>query len=627
MPDARSDDESGSSGSRLIPADLSNQRTVALTRGPGSKRRGTPSVRRGRRCRPGSSPSSVAAVEVDRERGASEDRGGWRWRMDLGLARGQNERRGPSRADRVIARAARLDGDRVTPDLREATPGSAPSAERERRGSSDDLRPCQRARRVAAIKGRARRIHPASGSSATPVTSATASRAPSPSKSPVSPSASDAIGRRREVEAIERPAADALEEPGSHRAARTAPAVFRPGAAGTSWRRPPKQGLRGRRRSKNEDAAGGRRDTRCNPPARVTRRTRAGARSRVSSRRDTPRGAPERQAHGQHGAVRGNVQGRADVADRSRRFLLVVLLARSARAQEPAADPVQPPPPRASRSPRRRTRGRDYERAMTDYRATVAAAPVVSSYAAKAMTRAALLEAHAEGSWGPLRASSRRCDAIRGRRAIRGHRRARRERRRLPDGPTRSEARMLLRGGLRRLGSMTAPTARRRCEESSRDPRTDGLHATRGGQRASVTAMLDDGDMDAAQVTAAELGRTRSDARMAQRVTELVRRGRVHASRRIADLALFVLLATIALRARGFTQRHSSSARRAPADRAAHARVRRLCGARRRAPRVRRYETGNAEPFPRARGRAAVPGRDRREGLERGGVDGDDRLP
>ena len=76
------------------------------------------------------------------------------------------------------------------------------------------------------------------------------------------------------------------------------------------------------------------------------------------------------------------------------------------------------------------------------------------------------------------------------------------------------------------------------------DPRADGL-LRREAAAELMTALIDDGDLATAQATVTALGRT-VDASMGQRVSELIRRRRVHIAS-VADLTIFALLVGVAI--------------------------------------------------------------------------------
>jgi hypothetical protein len=184
----------------------------------------------------------------------------------------------------------------------------------------------------------------------------------------------------------------------------------------------------------------------------------------------------------------------------------------------------------------------DYAHAVDDYRAAVATLPSFR-YAAKAMTRAALLQAHSEGGFLPfaqLESVRRDPAASSDPRAIDALAASADS---FPPGETRGEARMLC------AEAYISRLARRADGEAALrkvvdDPRADGL-LRREAANLLITALIDDGDLSAAQTTVVALGRT-LDARMGQRVTELVRRRRVHIAA-VIDLALFALLAGVAI--------------------------------------------------------------------------------
>jgi len=184
----------------------------------------------------------------------------------------------------------------------------------------------------------------------------------------------------------------------------------------------------------------------------------------------------------------------------------------------------------------------DYALASARYRAAVAMLPSYR-FAGKAITRAAMLEAHAEGSYAPyaqLEAVRRDPKASSDPSAIDALAVAADA---FPPGPTRGEARMLC------AEAYIARLHRRADGETELrkvidDARADGL-LRREAAGELVTALIDDGDLETARATVASLGQT-LDPRMAQKVTELLRRRRVHLAS-IADLILFALLAGLAI--------------------------------------------------------------------------------
>ncbi len=184
----------------------------------------------------------------------------------------------------------------------------------------------------------------------------------------------------------------------------------------------------------------------------------------------------------------------------------------------------------------------DYGAAARRYRAAVAKLPSFR-YAAKANTRAALLEAHAEGGWGPfarLEAVRHDPNASNDPSAIDALAAAADS---FPPGPTRGEARMLC------AEAYVSRLHRRADGEATLrkvvdDPLVDGLVRREAGTEL-VTALIDDGDLATAADTARALGRL-VDAKIGARVTELLRRRRAHFAA-IGDLALFALLAGLAI--------------------------------------------------------------------------------
>jgi hypothetical protein len=184
----------------------------------------------------------------------------------------------------------------------------------------------------------------------------------------------------------------------------------------------------------------------------------------------------------------------------------------------------------------------DYANAAPHYRAAVAKLPSFR-YAAKAVTRAALLEAHAEGDWAPYRllesvrhdpnvsndpgaidALAAKADAF-------------------PPGPTRGEARMLCAEAyINRFHRRADGEAALR--EVASDPSADGLLRQEAAGQL-VGALLADGDLAGAQATANALGPA-VEKRIMLRVRELVRRRKAHVAS-IVDLALFGLLLVVAV--------------------------------------------------------------------------------
>jgi hypothetical protein len=260
------------------------------------------------------------------------------------------------------------------------------------------------------------------------------------------------------------------------------------------------------------------------------------------------------------------------------------------QAQDEPADPAARASARYALAEAEDARG-DYGRAVIDYRAAVAALPSFR-YAAKAMMRAALLDAHSEGNWVPfaqLEAVRRDPSASNDPKAIAALAASADD---FPPGPTRSEARMLCAeaymGRLHRRAD--GEVVLRKVVD---DPKTDGL-LRREAAIQLVNGMIDDGDLAAAQTTALELGRT-LDVTVAQKVTERLRRSRVHLAS-IVDLVLFVLLAGVAIgrtAARGAIAEVGGALRQMlPFALAFGAYVALMGGVL-----ASTYETGNAEPF------------------------------
>jgi hypothetical protein len=233
----------------------------------------------------------------------------------------------------------------------------------------------------------------------------------------------------------------------------------------------------------------------------------------------------------------------------------------------------------------------DYAHAAPHYRAAVAKLPSFR-YAAKAVTRAALLEAHSEGSWAPyarLEAVRRDPKASSDPGAIDALSAAADG---FPPGPTRSEAWMLC------AEAYVARLHRRADGEASLrkvidDPGADGL-LRREAATELVAALIDDGDLAAARTAVTTLGRL-VDPSMGERVLELIRRRRVHLAS-VADLTLFVLLAAVAIAraaAHGALGAVGLALRKTlPLGVAFAAYVALVGGAL-----ASGYETGNAEPF------------------------------
>ncbi len=184
----------------------------------------------------------------------------------------------------------------------------------------------------------------------------------------------------------------------------------------------------------------------------------------------------------------------------------------------------------------------DYASAAQHYRGAVDRLPSFR-YAAKATTRAALLEAHAEGSWAPyarLEAVRRDPKAASDPAAIDALSAAADT---FPPGPTRGEARML-------CGEAYVARLHRRAdgEASLRkvldDPLADGL-LRRQAASELVGALIDDGDLAGARATVLALGPT-IDTKLGQRVAALSRRRRLHVAS-MGDLVVFGLLAASAV--------------------------------------------------------------------------------
>ena len=233
----------------------------------------------------------------------------------------------------------------------------------------------------------------------------------------------------------------------------------------------------------------------------------------------------------------------------------------------------------------------DYAQAAPHYRAAVARLPSFR-YAAKAVTRAALLEAHAEGSWVPyarLEAVRRDPKASSDPGAIDALSAAADG---FPPGPTRSEAWMLC------AEAYVARLHRRADGETSLrkvidDPRADGL-LRREAATELVAALIDDGNLASARTTALTLGRL-VDPAMGERVRALIRRRRAHLAS-VVDLALFVLLAAAAIgraAAHGALGAVGLALRRTLPLGVAFAAYVALAGG----ALASGYETGNAEPF------------------------------
>ncbi len=217
----------------------------------------------------------------------------------------------------------------------------------------------------------------------------------------------------------------------------------------------------------------------------------------------------------------------------------LVLRASPAGADD-AADPQTAAASLYARAEAEDARG-DYKQAVADYRAAVGLLPSFR-FAARAMTRAALLDAHSEGNWGPysqLEAVRRDPAATSDPKAI-GRLATAADA--FPAGPTRGEARMVCAQAYGRLNRRAeGETELRKVVD---DPSADGL-LRREAASLLVNALLEDGSFADAQATAARLG-TNLDVSMAARVTELVRRHRVHLAA-VADLSVFALLAVVAL--------------------------------------------------------------------------------
>ena len=230
----------------------------------------------------------------------------------------------------------------------------------------------------------------------------------------------------------------------------------------------------------------------------------------------------------------------------------------------------------------------DYAHAAPHYRAAVAELP--SSRYAEASTRAALLEAHAEGDWLPyakLEAVRHDPKAARDNAAIEPSpppptpsppaRRAPRPTCCAPRPTSRVWPPARRRGALERSPAIRTPTAssaaRPRTSNHGAHRRRRSLRRPRGRRRARPDARRGDG----------------------QRVSELIRRRRVHFGA-IAVLTLFVLFAAIAIAraaARGALGRVGGALRKTLPLGLAFAAYIALVGA----WLASGYEAGNAEPF------------------------------
>jgi tetratricopeptide (TPR) repeat protein len=184
----------------------------------------------------------------------------------------------------------------------------------------------------------------------------------------------------------------------------------------------------------------------------------------------------------------------------------------------------------------------EYAQADADYRAAIAERPSFRE-AGKAATRAAFLEAHAEGAYVPfarVEAVRKRPDALSDAPAIDA---LARDADRFAPGPSRAEAWMLCADaylfhlGRRRDGEKALERA---AGDSAADPI---LRRTAASEL--VNALLEDGDFAGARAAVASLHDT-VEGKLAHRVDLLVRRRRVHLAA-LVDLALFALLALAAI--------------------------------------------------------------------------------
>ena len=234
----------------------------------------------------------------------------------------------------------------------------------------------------------------------------------------------------------------------------------------------------------------------------------------------------------------------------------------------------------------------EYGHAAAHYREAVARFPGFR-YAPKAITRAAVIEAHREGDWRPFaqleavrrdpQASTEAgpIDALA--KAIDG----------FPPGPTRSEAWMVC------ADAYVSRLHRRADGEAAfrkvvDDPLADGL-VRRQAAGGLLEAMIADGDLEAARTTAHALGH-QLEAKQVHKVDILIRRRRLHLAS-VVDLALFALLAVAALvraqRVQGGLGDVGAALRKLAPVGVVFAVYVALAGG----VLASDYETGNAEPF------------------------------
>jgi len=226
----------------------------------------------------------------------------------------------------------------------------------------------------------------------------------------------------------------------------------------------------------------------------------------------------------------------------------LVALATGARADEPSLDDAarSSDPAVAADALYRRAEAEDaagaYANAIRDYRASVARLPSFR-YAPKAMTHAALLDAHSEGDFKPyarlesVRRDPKASDDAASIDALAHDAEA------FPPGPTRSEAWMVCADAyLSRLHRRAdGEAALRRVTD---DPKADAL-LRRQAASELLDALIGDGDLDGARDASQSMAKL-LDAKTAKRVVVAARRRWLHRAS-ISDLVLFALLATFAV--------------------------------------------------------------------------------
>ncbi len=232
-----------------------------------------------------------------------------------------------------------------------------------------------------------------------------------------------------------------------------------------------------------------------------------------------------------------------------------------------------------------------YAYAIQHYRASVDRLPSFR-YAPKAMTRAAVLQAHSEGDFRPYaRLESVRRDPKASDDAASIDALAR-DADTFPPGPTRSEAWMVCADAyLSRLQRRADGEAALR--RVTGDPKADAL-LQRQAASTLLNALLDDGDLEAARETSQTMAKL-LDARMIRRVAVAARRRWLHHAS-IAELALFSILAAIAV-ARAAARGAWSDVRRALRGGTGFALAFAVYVALAGGALASAYETGNAAPF------------------------------